>query len=585
MFNSYSKINITKNNYSTNEKKCDMIKLADKKICTIFLSEEEPNLHLYIINNYISEKIIIRHYKVEYNKFYNFNRVNGLSLNVYNEFLVMASTSIYVNDYELYASLIIFSYGNSTDININITDNIINKENIVIDLFKNCTIENNLFGYIIEGIKIDNYSNIILFNESDKRLISKEEIINPGTKIFIQFEINIIELILNTNVNIENNYIIEYSLIVTEPEYDIFNLYPENIDTTYCGENFDEKYNFNKNSYYGKTSYYQLFFDFEKISMNCKEHCLICLTNKIDFCLKCEDEYKLINNTCRLNYYFDNISQTYKECHENCRTCDNHPLNSTYFSCLTCENETFFHSKSANCFDCASNGSYVNFYQYECIDSIPDGYYLSNIENREIDSCYKTCKTCIAKGNESEHKCTECSDAYPYNYNNGSKCLDDCSKEDLYTDFFSLNCYSDCINNTDNRTCIYKNSCISCEDKPKNYILKNNNFVSKCNPRTEYEFNNECYKSCPPNTKLDQSEKSKNLCICKNLYYLNGEDQVCVEGNICPSGYPYLKTGTSECNNCPYTYQGNCILECPENTCLPRDNENLDVCVPVPKYE
>ena len=48
----------------------------------------------------------------------------------------------------------------------------------------------------------------------------------------------------------------------------------------------------------------------------------------------------------------------------------------------------------------------------------------------------------------------------------------------------------------------------------------NNNFLSICDPKREYEFNNVCYEKCPEGSKLDETVKTKNICICNNLNYL-----------------------------------------------------------------
>ena len=69
------------------------------------------------------------------------------------------------------------------------------------------------------------------------------------------------------------------------------------------------------------------------------------------------------------------------------------------------------------------------------------------------------------------------------------------------------------------------------------------------------------------------------MCKCKNLYYLNGEDEICINSNVCPNDYPYLKIGSSECTNCPVTYFGVCYLTCPKGTCITQINENLAICV------
>ena len=103
--------------------------------------------------------------------------------------------------------------------------------------------------------------------------------------------------------------------------------------------------------------------------------------------------------------------------------------------------------------------------------------------------------------------------------------------------------------------------------------------MSKCDPKKDYEFNNECYSSCPDGTELDKSVMNKNICICKKLYYLKGENHVCINNNICPNEYPYLKIGTSECSNYKVIYKGEYLLECPEDTCITQININLATCV------
>ena len=334
------------------------------------------------------------------------------------------------------------------------------------------------------------------------------------------------------------------------------------------------------------------------IYKKCDKACKTCISGPIYYsdileiedtnCIECIDNYyKLIDtNNCvnknnpPLAYYLDINKGLFLNCYETCKTCNQYKKNSTYLNCLSCDENNILYQKSTNCLDCSFRNMYVNYYQYKCIDFIPEGYYLYNNETKEIDSCYISCKHCEMKGNLNNHKCIECSEAYPYNYKNGTKCLDDCSKENLLTDFETNICYDDCSNNNNEKKCNYKNKCISCNSLPKNYILDDkNNFISICNPQTEYEFNNDCYNSCPDETKLDESITSKKLCICKNLYYLDKEDQICINSNVCPPEYPYIKLNSLICHNCPVTYKSKCLLSCPENTCISQNNENFIVCV------
>ena len=310
-----------------------------------------------------------------------------------------------------------------------------------------------------------------------------------------------------------------------------------------------------------------------------------------EFCKTCSNGpvYDSNNNienqncdTCIDNYYKVESTNNCVFCHENCKTCDGAKKNSTYYSCTSCDDEKILYDKSKNCLNCPSLGQYANYYQYRCIETIPDGYYLLDSVSNIIDKCYITCKHCNIPGDSNNHKCTECSDAYPYSYNNGEKCLDDCGEENLYLESEYKICYADCSTNTLNdKKYNYKNKCISLDYTPKNYVLaENNNFVSLCDAKKDYEFNNECYKSCPDGTMLDESNTERNMCICKGLYYLEDDEfYVCINSKSCPNDYPYSIIGSSQCTNCPVRYKGECFLECPEGTCITQINEHLATCV------
>ena len=329
----------------------------------------------------------------------------------------------------------------------------------------------------------------------------------------------------------------------------------------------------------------------------CHESCLSCSDGPIysinslnientncDICI--ENYYKIINtNNCihkdnaPIGYYLDIDKGLFLNCYEKCLTCSNYKLNLTSLNCLSCDENSIFYEYSHNCLDCVLREKYVNYFQYDCIDSIPDGYYLLNEDDKTIDLCYFTCKHCNEKGNSENHKCTECSDAYPYNFNNGQNCLDDCSKESLFLDEIDKKCYENCKDNVNDRKYNYKNKCISLANQPKNYQLDNYNFLSLCEVQAKYEFNNECYDNCPEGTILDESLPNKKICTCNNLYYLKGEKKVCISSNVCPEEYPYLRIGSSECTNCPVKYKDKCYDFCPKDTCITQINSNFETCV------
>ena len=195
------------------------------------------------------------------------------------------------------------------------------------------------------------------------------------------------------------------------------------------------------------------------IFKKCYETCKICSNGPIynnytleisdsncDICI--DNYYKIINtNNCihkdniPLGFYFDKNKGLFFNCYKNCMTCDQYKNSTINANCLSCDEKSIFYEYSHNCLNCALRDKYVNYHQYDCTDSIPDGYYLTNNEIRTLDKCYITCKHCSERGNVTDHKCTECSNAYPYNFNNGQKCLDSCSEENLFLDIKEKKCY------------------------------------------------------------------------------------------------------------------------------------------------
>jgi hypothetical protein len=159
------------------------------------------------------------------------------------------------------------------------------------------------------------------------------------------------------------------------------------------------------------------FDDNNDLYRKCNETCKACSKGPIYFndihevndsnCDSCIDNYyKVINtNNCinknqpPISYYLDINQGLFLPCYYNCMTCIEPKKNSTYFNCLKCDENSIFYEKSGNCLNCVIRDKYVNYYQYDCIDKIPDGYYLLNKSDNSIDKCYYTCKSCIESGN------------------------------------------------------------------------------------------------------------------------------------------------------------------------------------------
>ena len=162
-------------------------------------------------------------------------------------------------------------------------------ENITLDLSKNITIDNNIFGYIYDGIKIkrlerrgyiylvSSISNI-MFNNVNHNELSKNE------EIKIEFKNNLFN---------KSECLLEYSYIVTEPEYEEFEKYPINISTTF-GDDNKEIFNEQKHKYIGKSIYYDIFLS-EDLTNDCKNlSCALCFAKNLS-CITFRSYSEIIN--------------------------------------------------------------------------------------------------------------------------------------------------------------------------------------------------------------------------------------------------------------------------------------------------
>jgi hypothetical protein len=161
-------------------------------------------------------------------------------------------------------------------------------------------------------------------------------------------------------------------------------------------------------------------------------------------CDTCNNElgyYKIDSNSknCefkeRIGEYYNSNDNKYYPCYRACLTCFNKEDSSLKMNCLTCnENNGFFlYTKSGNnCLNCKINGHYINYNENECLDEIPEGYYLKKDGENIIDICYSKCKTCSKKGSsDKDMKCDSCPESYFLENNN---CVQDmtCSNSFFY---------------------------------------------------------------------------------------------------------------------------------------------------------
>ena len=266
------------NPFSNNVKKCDAIRLENKKFCYITISNNNEEIHLFIFNNFVDEKFSIRHYNVETKLYNNFTIGLEMKATLYNDYIGLV-TGGSIDGGTSYSYLIIFSYPNSADFDLDITDILKSSKNPIINFNEKCKIENNIFGYQQVGIKLVDFSDgLKLLNEDDKSEIQKGTIFNKS-----------VELIIDENIDLTTKLRIEYQLVAKDPPYSLFKDYSELINT-YCPDPCNEENYYTEKEHIGRLSYCNIIVDSNQISNNCGENCNFCKKDTQE-CVFCEELY------------------------------------------------------------------------------------------------------------------------------------------------------------------------------------------------------------------------------------------------------------------------------------------------------
>ena len=312
-------------------------------------------------------------------------------------------------------------------------------------------------------------------------------------------------------------------------------------------------------------------------------------------------------------YCNDTSKKTIDKCHDDCETCEYGPTEQ-YKNCKECKNSLY--ADFGQCVSTCPNGTYIDpkdnkikckckvaekclscnpqsyenklcvscnkdqgyyplekdynkNYFIECYKN-PDKYYLKN--NSFYKSCYKKCQKCNKHGNDTFHNCIECIEGYT-----------------LTKDFGKSQCYKKCdyyyyYNTTNHRVCTINNSC------PENLtkiVNSTNRCVKECSEdeNNMYEYDNQCYSSCPSGThKINEESYKCGKLSCDILYsydraeciteppigfYINSTEDKTIDK--CHDNCKTCNGGPSDNNNnctkCPdentiYFDLGNCTSEC-----------------------
>ena len=188
---------------------------------------------------------------------------------------------------------------------------------------------------------------------------------------------------------------------------------------------------------------------------------------------------------------------------------------------------------------CTSCNNILGFYKkeditgingyYDCFKGNQDGYYL-DINNSEYKKCYKTCKSCDETGEVRENKCTEC---YLDSTLNGTNCYKICPFYHYFDDSGEYFC-------TEEK---------KCPNTKSKLIVDTYECVEECINEFRFEFDNKCYTGCPPGT------------------YYNYTQTGCID--TIPIGY-YMNDSMKRTID-------KCDIKC-ENECILDENNNNVIC-------
>ena len=262
-----------------------IIKLNDNKFGMIQLSNNNKIIYIITFNLYNNDKkIISRYYTINLFELYNLKVSNDISSILFNSFFISAFSFNSGEEENFYSSIIMFSYPNAQDFELNLINNLTlyNYSFSLKEIIDNkIIIDNNIFGLVIKGIKIQSFpkndknSEIIsLFSIKNNKIIKENQIIDKN---------DVIEFYFSESEIKEGSYILEYTSVVTEPDYDIYNSYCE-IDSE-NGNIEEEKKEFKKSEYIGKTGYISFIID-KTLTKKCNnKNCFYCLENDKNKCI------------------------------------------------------------------------------------------------------------------------------------------------------------------------------------------------------------------------------------------------------------------------------------------------------------
>ena len=283
-------------------------------------------------------------------------------------------------------------------------------------------------------------------------------------------------------------------------------------------------------------------------------------------CITCAEGFHLVYNQPGIcipdsekpnGTYYDNDTDTYKECYYTCSECNYGGSASNH-----------------NCTECAKyeNGTYKYHFIYskegQCVgdEEKCSNCYLDE-EDNTYDKCYDKCSECEHRGNKTSQNCSGCVEGYHFIYNLPGVCIPDGSQpDDTYLDNDTYKpCYERCEKCSKAGDSTNHNCDMCKQDENGNYIY---HFI--------YNKPGQCITEDekPDNTTLDKDDNTYKECHerCQSCSRPgNNENHYCIECK---------KEGGKYIYHFIYDHPGNCITddEKYEDTYLDNDTNTYEKC-------
>ena len=569
-------------------------------------SYENRHLLIALFNIYNDDNTIyVHYYDIPIKQLYNIDYYGNLKSFGYRNVYGIQFDYRKFNEYS--SGFILFGFGNTTDPEP-ITDLFEKNESYTFKPSDYVNIENNVFCHSLENIVItdlpSNSSGIIVLK------VSNSQRLKVGDILSLNDEIKITHIDNKKDIQ-KGKYIIGFKPYIKEADFDKISECAMDIEV------FGKKAQTNRKreDSYGRKSIIELTFG------ECFDNCETCDVkgNNLDDqkCETCLEKFYLVEGTQNCleyppeGYYFNEIKKIFSKCYDKCKTCSTINVGKTQ-NCINCKKNYLLY-KNINCLDCKYKNKYVNYEQNECIDYVPNKYYINDTVYNTIDKCHKNCLTCNeGSSNDEDMKCLTCDNANGYYLLENTTNCEKYPYPGYYLDDKKLKkCHISCktcsekpIENEDGEV----TNCDSCNKEMGFYRIDNSTVCKNISkPGEYYDETCNCYKKCHKNCltcsgkeideyhmnclTCDISEgfiyypKTSNCLNCKSQSkFVNSEETKCIdkipESNSSsiyapPCNYPchscnYETTpkdsmGCETCSPGYYLKNGNCIktYSCP----------------------